>query len=78
MTKQERSVFRLRPSVSVSYNCDARDDCIFMKLVKWRKYEETNRIRPVDIHFIGAYFHRQDLCHISSRSSFQSSHRRIP
>lgn len=63
MTKQERSVFGLCPSVRVSYNCDACDDCIFVKLLKWRKYEETSRIRPLDIHFIRAYFHRQDVRH---------------
>lgn len=30
-----------------------------MELLKWRKHEETSRIRPVDIHLICAYFYRQ-------------------
>lgn len=32
----------------LSYNCSAHDNCIFMKLLKWRTYEETSSIRAVD------------------------------
>lgn len=60
MTKQEWSVFGRRPSVRLSYNCRVRDDCVFMNLPKWRKCEDTSRVRPVDVDFICAYFHGQD------------------
>jgi len=63
MTKQDRSIFGLHLSVRVSYDRTACQDCIFIKLLKWWKYEEISRIRLVDIHLIFAYFHRQDLCH---------------